>query len=159
MLTQKRIVTIKILKQQGKSVKRIARETSLAHNSVKKYLQRTDTRHVYPCKGHRPSKLDPFKDDIQSRIDATHLNWIFASVLYDELIVLRYQGKRPILSIYLAALKPKVLPEPLVRFETAQRKQLQVDFTIIRRTMPFVATLGYSLTSYVHFYDNERTDT
>lgn len=41
-------------------------------------------------------------------------------------------------------------------------KQLQVDFTIIRRgayaLKAFVATLGYSRASYVRFYDNERTE-
>lgn len=42
MLTQEWVVTIKVLKQQGKSIKRIARETGLARNTVKKYLQRTD---------------------------------------------------------------------------------------------------------------------
>ncbi|ROR47811.1 UNVERIFIED_ORG: transposase [Providencia alcalifaciens] len=162
MLTQEKVVTIKVLKQQGKSIKRIARETGLARNTIKKYLQRTDTKPVYQRKTHRPSKLEPFKDYIQSRIDAAHPDWIPASVLYEEILALGYQGKRRILSGYLATLKPKALPEPLVRFETKPGKQLQVDFTIIRRgkqaLKAFVATLGYSRASYVHFYDNERTD-
>lgn len=124
MLTQERVVTIKVLKQQGKSIKRIARKTGLARNTIKKSLQRTDTKPVYQRKAHRPSKLDPFKDYIQSRINAAHPDWIPASVLYNELLALGYQGKCRILSGYLAALKPKVLPEPLVRFETEPGKQL-----------------------------------
>lgn len=160
MLTQEKVVTIKVLKQQGKSIKRIARETGLARNTIKKYLQRTDTKPVYQRKTYRPSKLEPFKDYIQSRIDAAHPDWIPASVLYEEILALGYQGKRRILSGYLATLKPKVLPEPLVRFEAKPGKQLQVDFTIIRRgkqaLKAFVATLGYSRASYVHFYDNEH---
>lgn len=162
MLTQEWVVTIKVLKQQGKSIKRIARETGLARNTVKKYLQRTDTKPVYQRKARRASKLDPFKDYIQYRVDAAHPDWIPASVIYEELLALGYQGKRRILSGYLALLKPKTIPEPLVRFETKPGKQLQVDLTIIRRgkqaLKAFVATLGYSRASYVHFYDNERTD-
>lgn len=50
MLTQEKVVTIKVLKQQGKSIKRIARETGLARNTIKKYLQRTDTKPVYQRK-------------------------------------------------------------------------------------------------------------
>lgn len=69
-------MTIKVLKQQGKSIKMITRETSLSRNTVKKYFQRTDTKTVYQRKAHRPSKLDPFKDYIQSRIDAAHPDWI-----------------------------------------------------------------------------------
>lgn len=50
----------------------------------------------------------------------------------------------------------------ILRFETEPGKQLQVDFAIIRRgkqaLKAFVTTLGYSRASYVHFYDNERTD-
>lgn len=58
MLTQEMIVTIKVLKQQGKSIKGIARETSLARNTVKKYLQQTDSAPVYQRNVARPSKLD-----------------------------------------------------------------------------------------------------
>lgn len=162
MLTQEMVVTIKILKQQGKSIKGIARETSLARNTVKKYWQQADSSPVYQRNVARPSKLDPFKAYIQSRVRAAHPDWIPASVLYDELLSRGYQGKLRILSGYVATLKPKTILEPLVRFETEPGEQLQVDFTTIRRgtyaLKAFVATLGYSRVSYVRFYDNERTE-
>ena len=47
MLTQEMVVTIKILKHQGKSTKGIARETGLARNTVKKYWQQTECAPVY----------------------------------------------------------------------------------------------------------------
>lgn len=67
MLTQEMVVTIKVLKKQGKSIKGIARETGLARNTVKKYLQQTQ---AIPTRvpSVRPSKLDPFKSYLQTRI-------------------------------------------------------------------------------------------
>lgn len=162
MLTQEMVVTIKVLKHQGKSIKGIARETGLARNTVKKYLQQTESTPVYQRSVVRPSKLDPFKDYIQARIKAAHPDWIPAAVLYEEILARGYQGKIRILSEYVATFKPKQAADPLVRFETEPGKQLQVDFTIIRRgtyaLKAFVATLGYSRASYVRFYDNERTE-
>jgi transposase len=50
----------------------------------------------------------------------------------------------------------------VVRFDTAPGLQMQVDFTVIRRQTPvlkaFVATLGYSRATFVHFYDHERSE-
>lgn len=83
-------------------------------------------------------------------------------MLYREVVELGYPGKIRILSDFLAQLKPAASIEPLVRFETEPGQQLQVDFTIIRRQSQslkaFVATLGYSRTSYVCFFDNERSE-
>lgn len=53
----------------------------------------------------------------------------------------------------MAQLKPQKPLEPLVRFETPAGKQMQVDFSIIRRgkfpLKALVATLGYSRATYV----------
>ena len=55
------------------------------------------------------------------------------------------------------------MAEPLVRFETAPGMQMQVDFVAIRRgrdrLSAFVATLGYSRMSFVHFVTDERIET
>ena len=54
-------MTIKVLKKQGKSIKGIARETGLARNTVKKYLQQAQAIPNARKPSVRPSKLDPFK--------------------------------------------------------------------------------------------------
>ncbi len=55
------------------------------------------------------------------------------------------------------------MEEPLVRFETEPGEQMQVDFVVLRRGQDrisaFVATLGYSRKTYVHFVTDERIDT
>ena len=61
--------------------------------------------------------------------------------------------------MFAALHKPRAVEEPLVRFETAPGEQLQVDFVVFRRGVErlsaFVATLGYSRLSYVHFVADE----
>ena len=85
MLTQEKIVTIKVLKKQGQSIKGIARETGLARNTVRKYLKRDTSTPAYERKVTRSGKLDPFKGYIKSRIAAAHPDWIPASVLFKEM--------------------------------------------------------------------------
>lgn len=90
----------------------------------------------------------------QLRIDQARPRWIPATVLLRELRELGYEGGISQLKAWLAPLK-QVVPEPLVRFETAPGKQMQADFTYIRRgrdpLMALVATMGYSRASYVKF--------
>lgn len=162
MLTQEMVMTIKVLYRQGKSIKAIARELHLARNTVRKYI-RSDTMTTHQTMGRtRPSKLDPFKEYLKERIAQAHPEWIPATVLFEEIQQLGYQGKLRILSNYVQQFKSVKAPEPIVRFETSPGQQMQVDFTIIRRSggqpiKAFVATLGYSRASFVYFYDNERT--
>jgi transposase len=54
-------------------------------------------------------------------------------------------------------------PEPLIRFETEPGRQMQADFATIRRGKDrlavFIATLGWSRTTYVEFVTDERMET
>ena len=163
MLTQEMVVTIKVLKKQGKSIKGIARETGLARNTVKRYLQQPTVIPLARKTSIRPSKLDPFKPYLQDRINSALPDWIPAAVLYAEIVEMGYEGKVRILSEYIRQFKPLQKSDPLVRFETEPGQQMQVDFTTIKRGQctlkAFVATLGYSRASFVYFYDNERADT
>jgi len=67
------------------------------------------------------------------------------------------------LRLYMVSLKPQKVIEPLVRFETAPSKQMQVDWCVIRGgrdpLSAFVATLGYSRAPYVEFVENEKFKT
>ena len=161
MLTQEITVTIKILRKQGKSIKGIAKELGVSKNTVRKYLK-PDSQPTYSSRPQRASKLDSFKPYLQERIAAAHPNWIPATVLFDELVERGYTGKIRILRSYLADYKPTKPEDPVVRFETLPGKQMQVDFTTIRRgkspLKAFVATLGYSRATYVRFFDHERSE-
>ena len=98
-------MTIKVLKKQGKSIKGIARETGLARNTVKKYLQQTQAIPNVRKPSVRPSKLDPFKPYLQTRIHNAAPDWIPAAVLYAEIGELGYEGKIRIVSEYIRQFK------------------------------------------------------
>jgi transposase len=79
-------------------------------------------------------------------------------VLLREIGELGYTGGISQLKAWLAPLK-KGEPEAIVRFETPPGKQMQADFTWVRRgrdpLVALVATLGYSRATYVKFGQKE----
>ncbi|WP_093475530.1 IS21 family transposase [Halopseudomonas yangmingensis] len=161
MLTQEQSVEIRVLARQGHGIKKIARELGLSRNTVRKYLRGETVAPRYKARGPRPCKLDPFTAYLQERIDAARSKWIPATVLLREIQERGYTGGISQLKRYLAPFKHHA-PDPVVRFETPPGKQLQVDFTTIRRgrepLKAFVATLGYSRATYVQFFDREGSD-
>lgn len=87
--------------------------------------------------------------------------WIPATVLLREIRERGYTGGISQLKVWLAPMKKREA-EVVVRFETAPGKQMQVDFTEVRRgrhrLLAFVATMGYSRASFVKFTEKEDTE-
>ena len=102
-------------------------------------------------------------DYVIERLTAAAPDRIPASVLLSELRERGYAGGYTMLKALVAALKPKETAAPVVRFETGPGEQMQVDWAVIRRgsnrLSVFVATLGWSRTSYVEFVIDERVET
>ncbi len=161
MLTQEYVVEIHVLHRQGKSIREIARELQVSRNTVRRYLRDLSATPVYPSRKPRATKLDPFKDYLEERIEAAKPHWIPATVLFAEIKARGYEGGITQLRAFLAPHKTQE-PEPENRFETPPGKQMQVDFTTIRRSRTklkaFVATLGYSRATYVRFSEQERQE-
>jgi len=105
-----------------------------------------------------PTKLDPYVEYLLERMEHARPDWIPATVLLREIRERGYPGGISQLKAYLAPFKHQT-PEPVVRFETAPGQQLQVDFTTVRRgrdrLLAFVATLGYSRSTFVRFMRRE----
>jgi len=157
MLTQEQAVEIQVLNKQGRSIRQIARETGLSRNTVRRYLrERPSVR--YGPREPRACKLDAYKPFLQERIAQAQPEWIPATVLLREIQAAGYEGGISQLKTYLAPFKV-IPPDPLVRFETEPGRQMQADFTVIRRRRDrlsaFVATLGYSRASFVRFTEQE----
>jgi transposase len=161
MLTQEQAVEIKVLARRGTAVREIARQTGLSRNTVRRYL-RDEQAIRYKQREPRATKLDAFKDYLLERVAAARPHWIPATVLLRELQEGGYEGGISQLKVFLAPYKrPEV--EPVVRFETAPGKQMQADFTVIRRgrepLLALVATMGYSRASFVRFTSGEDATT
>jgi len=154
-------VEIKVLARRGTAVREIARQTGLSRNTVRRYL-REELAGRYKQREPRPTKLDPFKDYLLERVAAARPHWIPATVLLRELQEAGYEGGISQLKAFLAPHK-RPEAEPVVRFETPPGKQMQADFTVIRRgrapLLALVATLGYSRASFVRFTAGEDATT
>jgi transposase len=157
MLTQEQAVEIRILARQGESIRQISRRMGLSRNTVRRYLRDESARRYGP-RSLRPCKLDPYTDYLQRRIAHARPDWIPATVLLREIRERGYDGGISQLKAYLAPFK-RPSEEPVVRFETPPGKQMQADFTLVRRgrdrLLAFVATLGYSRSTFVRFTRSE----
>jgi transposase len=95
-------------------------------------------------------------------VNSAKPHWIPATVLLREIVERGYAGGISQLKAFIAPLK-QAEPEPLVRFETPPGRQMQADFTVVRRgrdaLLALVATLGYSRASFAEFTTDETTTT
>lgn len=161
MLTKEIFVEIHVLHKQGHGIKAISRQLGISKNTVRKYLKQPLALPVYTPRAGKPTKLCPYKPYIMERIEAAKPHWIPATVLLRELQERGYEGGLTRLRSFIFPYKQST-SDPVVRFETEPGLQMQVDFTTIRKgkhpLKAFVATLGYSRASYVHFFDNERNE-
>lgn len=147
--------------RRGVSIREMARQLGCSRNTIRRYLREADAQQYRP-RNARPTKLDPYKDYLHGRIEVARPHWIPAAVLLREIRELGYPGGVTQLKAFLNGYKRQE-SEPVVRFETLPGKQMQADFTHIRRgrdpLLAFVATLGYSRSSWVRFTTDERADT
>ncbi len=143
--------------RRGESVRAIARQLGCSRNTVRRYLRESEAMRYGPREPRR-CKLDAFKEFLRTRVEQARPRWIPAPVLLREIRERGYTGGLTQLKVWLAPLR-KIEPQPVVRFETAPGKQMQVDFTTIRRgrdpLIALVATMGYSRATFVKFAAGE----
>ncbi len=142
-------------------IRAIARELGLSRVTVRRYLRDAGAARYGP-RDPRPTKVGPYVAYLLARVEAARPHWIPATVLLREIRERGYDGGISQLKAHLAPLKHGE-PEPLVRFETEPGEQMQADFTHVRRgrdaLLAFVATLGYSRSSFVRFTSGEDAAT
>ena len=125
MLTLEEWMDVKMLFNQGCSMREIARRTGYSRNTVAKLLSQADPPafHAPP----RASKLDPFKAYLEERLAAVPLS---AVRLLDEIRPMGYAGSLCTLRRFLSPLRAKrrAQAKATVRFETPPGHQAQVDW-------------------------------
>jgi transposase len=161
MLTQEQAVEIRVMARRGEGVRSIAKQLGCSRNTVRRYLREESARRYGP-RAPRACKLDPYKEYLSERAEQARPRWIPATVLLREISERGYGGGISQLKAWLVPLKKREV-EPVVRFETPAGKQMQADFTYVRRgrdpLLALVATLGYSRASFVKFTTGEDAAT
>lgn len=162
VITKEVFVEIQLLKKHGFSLRQIAKEVGCAVNTVRRQLAETGVP-TYVRKVLRPTKLAPYEVYLRTRQESAKPLWIPATVLMREIAERGYQGGASQLRAFMRTLKPKLAPDPVVRFETAPGEQLQVDWVEFRKGAnplhAFCATLGFSRASYVEFVSDMKVQT
>lgn len=136
----------------GVSLKRLARETGLSRNTVRKAI-RADSPPTY-TRPRRPSKLDPFREQINDLLKSDPK--IPSQVIGDRITEAGYTGKQTILDDLVRELRPVYAP-PRTFQKTIYRpgeicqfdiwrpgKEIPVGHAQTREGLVVVCALGYS---------------
>lgn len=109
----------------------------------------------------RATKLDQYQAIITERL--TTYPELSATRLFDEVKAAGYPGGITQVRDYVARVRPRPEPEPVVRFETAPGHQAQVDFAEFRfpwgKRYALVVVLGYSRLLWLKFYSRQTLAT
>jgi transposase len=161
MLRSKTVNHIRDLAAQGYSIRRIADETGIARNTIRKYL-RGKPEPVPRRK--RTSKLDPFEAQIRRWIDEDHL--YNCQTMFERLHPMGYPGGLTILRQFVQPLRPaRRGRSPVIRYETPPGAQIQLDWGeffyeeagVRRKLYGLTTVLAYSRMRFVVFF--KRCDT
>ena len=93
------------LNAQEKTVQEIAQELNISRTTVRKYLKHPEAVIPKP-RPHRPSKLDPYKEQIKKWVMEDHCT--NCEVLFERLQKLGYTGGISILKEQVQPLRPAV---------------------------------------------------
>lgn len=158
MLKVEAWMDVKLLSQQGHSIRAIARVTGYSRNTIRRVLRQKAPEPFHVPK--RPSKLEDFKPYVEKRYQECALSCVR---LLEEIRPMGYVGSIVTLRRYVQRLKPQrqALKKLTVRFETPPGEQAQADWAYCGRfTNPvgkllsvylFVIVLSFSRTLYIRF--------
>ena len=132
---------IKLMHSQGLSIREIAKRSGRDRKTIAKYLQCQELPKYKP-RQPRPSKLDPFKDYLKSRMAEGVFN---ANRLFSEIKALGYSGGKTILKDFVKPFRPLQKAQAVSRFETKPGEQAQVDFGEVSGFRPGSRVLPQSL--------------
>jgi transposase len=151
---------------QGLSKAAIARQLEVSRRTVYHWittgqLERDLTGPVPRGRVRRPTQLAPYYPIITTRL-ATYPE-LSAVRLFEEVRAAGYPGGITQLREYVAQVRPRPEPDPVVRFETPPGRQAQVDFAECRfpwgKRFALLVVLGYSRLLWLRFYARQTMAT
>lgn len=153
-------------RQKGMSFAEIARKYHLDPRTAKKYAL-SETKPVYKLSQPRPSKLDPYKQQINVWLEEAPYS---AARILEKLQDQGFGGKYSIVKDYVRGQKKDLEEKATVRFETMPGLQGQVDWAFFedhivleagkpKKLYCFLMVLGYSRMRYIEFVTDMSTNT
>ncbi|MEW6288522.1 MAG: IS21 family transposase [Thermodesulfobacteriota bacterium] len=162
MIDKRLVFEIHRLAREGWSKSSIASQLALYRGTVAKYLRNPTPERK---KIKRPSKLDPFADEIREMLGRSPR--ASAAVIRQRLAAMGVSCGISIVKDYLRTIRPKQR-RAFIRFETAPGEQAQIDWghfgsmaygNTIRRLYCFAILLCYSRLLYLEFTHSQNQQT
>jgi transposase len=110
-------------RKKGLSYAEISRKYSIDPRTARKYAE-ADSKPVYEMSEPKPSKLDPYKHQIDLWLEEAAYS---AVRIHEKLMEQKFTGKYTIVKQYVASKKSELNEKATVRFETMPGLQGQVD--------------------------------
>ena len=161
MISQETRILMRYYVNNGETKAEVARRLGLSRQTVYNHLHGEE---VEKPRGKRASKLDPFKEYVDGRLEEFRLP---ATVLLRELRERGYNGGITILKDYIYKLKLRHISKVVRCFETEPGRQAQIDWgecgSIIvdgigRKLYAFVFVLGFSRVLFATFTTSTRQE-
>jgi transposase len=164
MIDQRTIFEIYRLANEGLSVRKIAHRVHLNRKTVTRYL---DDPNPTRAAVKRPSKLDPFKEEISKMLEIDPK--ASAVVIAQRIAPLGFDGEITILRDYLRKVRGRSRKrQPFIRFESPPGQQCQIDwghfgsltYGNTNRKLSCMAVMeSYSRLLYLEFTHSQRQET
>jgi transposase len=153
MLSKEAVIVLRHYLQEGLSTGAMARRLGISRRTVQRYIKSGKTEPSYGPRPPQPSKLDPYRAYLRSRLEA--YPELSAVRLLQELRSRGYTGGITILKDFLATLRPHPLLPYEQRFEVPPGEQAQVDFatfkTLFGQVQALLVVLSWSRALWVRF--------
>lgn len=145
---------------EGLSKTAIAERLGISRRTVSRWIasgeldRDVDEPPRYKARPPVPRKLDPYKGIIQARLAAYPK--LSAVRIFEEIRAAGYDGGYTQVKEYVRQIRPRPVAEPVIRFETAPGRQMQVDFADFTfdwgKRYALLVVLGYSRLLWLRFF-------
>ena len=153
-------------RQRGLSYTEIARKYNIDPRTARKYAQ-SETRPVYSLSAAKPSKLDPYKEQIAIWLEEAPYS---AERILEKIREQGFDGGHSIVREYVRNKKEQLDEKATMRFETMPGLQGQMDWAFfgdhtvledgkLKKQYCFLFILGYSRARYIEFVTDMSTNT
>ena len=136
-------------RQKGLSYTEIARKYNIDPRTAKKYAQ-SETRPVYSLSTAKPSKLDPYKEQISIWLEEAPYS---AERILEKIREQGFDGGHSIVREYVRGKKEQLDEKATVRFETMPGLQGQMDWHFSRIIPSWRTDSRKSCTVFYSFWD------